>query len=130
MNTFVARFLLAICLFSFTPMKEFIKIPMLVSHYMQHAQDNPSLTIIDFLDLHYMHGIVLDEDYEEDMQLPFKVVDYTAFPFFILNECKEFPTPKSKIYFCVHTKINTANRFAFQDANYNNTFHPPKYISA
>lgn len=35
------------------------------------------MSVWEYLDLHYMHGIVYDEDFFQDMQLPFKCMQDT-----------------------------------------------------
>ena len=41
-------------------------------HYAEHQVEDKSISFIDFLDIHYMHGSPKDDDYDRDMQLPFK----------------------------------------------------------
>jgi hypothetical protein len=55
-----------------TEFYQFMKLPVFIVHYHQHLSENQSLNLLDFLDEHYGHGNVVDNDYEEDMKLPFK----------------------------------------------------------
>jgi hypothetical protein len=86
-------------LFSTTQFVELLKIPVLVEHFKEHRLENPSITLLRFLDIHYMHGCPIDNDYDRDMQLPFKVpthsvlatVSYTVpVPFRILLATVQF----------------------------------------
>ena len=63
-----------------------IKVPVLFFHYLEHLREDPNITFSGFLDMHYMHGIVYDEDYARDMQLPFKVIDSATISAFVVEE--------------------------------------------
>ncbi|MEX6690912.1 hypothetical protein QTN47_25610 [Danxiaibacter flavus] len=60
-------------LVSTSQLVELLKIPVLVEHFQEHQKENKSITILQFLDEHYMHGCPRDADYDRDMQLPFKL---------------------------------------------------------
>jgi hypothetical protein len=63
---------LSIYLFSVFQISEFIKLPLLVEHFVEHQREDPKLQLWDFLCMHYAHGEVKDADYDKDMRLPFK----------------------------------------------------------
>ena len=84
------------------------------------------MTIGDFFDMHYMHEIVFDEDYEQDMQLPFKVLDFILMPVFVLQNHKVFDIDKNDSTFITINKINTSYIFYLRDATLSGIFHPPK----
>jgi len=58
-----------------------LKLPVIFQHFQEHQRENKSITLLEFLDMHYMHGSPNDEDHDRDMQLPFKSSDdcITAF---------------------------------------------------
>ena len=72
MKVFQPRALLMIILLAGTPIGEFVKLPMLVYHMVSHFQEDPKWVLLNFFDMHYNRGLVMDEDYHQDMQLPFK----------------------------------------------------------
>ncbi|MFN8318823.1 MAG: hypothetical protein U0V54_05300 [Saprospiraceae bacterium] len=72
MKVFSAKALLMIILLAGTPIGEFVKLPMLVYHMVSHFQEDPKMSLAEFFDMHYNRGLVMDEDYHQDMQLPFK----------------------------------------------------------
>ncbi len=41
-------------------------------HFYEHQKEDTSISFLAFLDMHYMHGSPNDNDYDRDMQLPFK----------------------------------------------------------
>jgi hypothetical protein len=63
---------------SATQVRELLKLPVLFQHYLEHKQQNHSITFLAFLDIHYMHGSPRDADYDRDMQLPFKTCMYSS----------------------------------------------------
>ncbi|WP_299289222.1 hypothetical protein [uncultured Mucilaginibacter sp.] len=71
----LARFLLILFLLQSTELGEFLKFPLLLQHYGQHVRLHPGTTVIGFLKMHYFDKTVVDEDYAQDMQLPFKTLD-------------------------------------------------------
>lgn len=63
---------LCIYLFSTTEAYQLLKLPVVFQHYQEHKKESRSITFLEFLDMHYMHGSPRDADYARDMQLPFK----------------------------------------------------------
>jgi hypothetical protein len=126
MNTAVAKFLLFVCIFSFTPLKEILKAPVLFIHYNIHLGETPEMTIREFLDMHYMHGLVMDKDFEQDQQLPFKVVDFVNLPVFLVTDNKEITFPQ----ICPASSFISKMTFSFLcfkgDLFAGGIFHPPK----
>jgi hypothetical protein len=69
---FISIFFLTIYLFSTTEAVELLKLPVVFQHYHEHKMMDKDMTFLAFLDMHYMHGSPHDDDYDRDMQLPFK----------------------------------------------------------
>lgn len=55
-----------------TELHQFFKLPALLEHYRDHQRENPALSLLDFLKLHYTPHHPNDGDQREDEQLPFK----------------------------------------------------------
>ena len=72
MNKLIALFFLFGYFFASTEAKQLFKIPVIFQHFAEHLQENNHLSLLDFLDMHYMHGSPYDQDYDRDMKLPFK----------------------------------------------------------
>lgn len=53
-------------------MHQLLKLPVVFEHYAEHQLEDADIGFLEFLDMHYMHGSPQDDDYERDMQLPFK----------------------------------------------------------
>ncbi|MCX2493929.1 hypothetical protein OQX63_10625 [Pedobacter sp. PF22-3] len=74
MNKVVLLLLFPVLIFN-TSVREVIKAPQLVLHFLQHHQLNAEISFIDFLEMHYLGQDLDDNDDEEDMKLPFKKID-------------------------------------------------------
>ena len=72
MKKITAIIFLAIYLFSTTEAVQLLKLPVIFVHYKEHKNIDHTITFLQFLDIHYMHGSPRDADYDRDMQLPFK----------------------------------------------------------
>lgn len=68
----IAHLFLLIFLMQMTQLGEFARLPLLVEHYRQHKHLHPETTIYGFFKMHYLDKTVVDADYAQDMQLPFK----------------------------------------------------------
>lgn len=64
--------LLLIYTVSYTEVGEFCKAGAFVDHYFEHKQQNQTLTVLEFIQLHYTLDTKKDSDYAKDKQLPFK----------------------------------------------------------
>jgi hypothetical protein len=71
----VAKFLLFIFLAQSTQFGEVLKAPLLVAHFIQHKHLYPETTVYGFIKMHYFDKTVIDADYAQDMQLPFKTIN-------------------------------------------------------
>jgi hypothetical protein len=125
MRKMVAIFFLSVYLTAFTPFKEVWKLPVLIEHFMEHRAQDPSISILAFLDMHYMHGSPHDADYDRDMQLPFKMVSHTSLITFAI--------PSSPIHFqtapplyCKKEKPLLYNSTAYSFNFHNSIWQPPR----
>ncbi|SPZ92425.1 Uncharacterised protein [Sphingobacterium multivorum] len=109
---FIALFrmkkLLAICFLtiyiaSATEISQLLRFPLLIEHYFEHKVKNPSLSVVDFLNVHYsgyhLENHPHDDDYEKDQKLPFMMhtTHTTLFlcaPKLLLSKLKIDPYPK------------------------------------
>ncbi|ARS38326.1 hypothetical protein CA265_00925 [Sphingobacteriaceae bacterium GW460-11-11-14-LB5] len=71
----VILFLLFPILIFNTSVREVIKAPQLIVHFIQHHDIDAQISFIDFLQMHYFGQDLNDNDEEEDMKLPFKKID-------------------------------------------------------
>jgi len=74
MNRIRAIILLIAFISSTTTFRELLRLPHLVAHFYKHKAEKPETTLMEFFVLHYANGNLVDEDYEQDMKLPFKTI--------------------------------------------------------
>lgn len=72
MQRMLAIFLLTVYMVSTTEAYQLLKLPALVVHFIQHAQEDPELDVVNFLRMHYAEKQGMTIDWKQDMQLPFK----------------------------------------------------------
>lgn len=106
MQRFVIISLLCTFIAIQTPLHEVLKFPLLVSHFLEHKEEDHSMSLLKFLHIHYTQKTVVDADYDKDMQLPFK--DCSTPIFFTLSTLSNkyqipihLPAPESKKLFSV-----------------------------
>ncbi len=110
-----------------TPLKELLKLPLLIEHYTKHKAENKSIGFIDFLKMHYFNGDPKDADYDEDMKLPFKTIsnDFATIVFSTPNTVS-IDVPKQIFIQTSQPKFGhqTLN---FSSANLNSIWQPPRF---
>ena len=102
---YIAILFIGIHLFTSTELHQLAKLPVFISHYFEHQTQNPQLSLLEFVALHYFNGDVHDEDYAEDMKLPFKqtciehaLVYVPLFQSISITKSIEIPTQVSWFY--------------------------------
>ena len=71
MKKLIAIFFLSVILLGTTELYQVLKVPALISHYFEHAEED-NYSFIEFLKIHYNKAFDLDKDWKKDMKLPFK----------------------------------------------------------
>jgi len=69
---FITISLLALYLFCATEACQLLKLPVLISHFLEHQKINKSISFVEYLDLHYDNN---PDTQEHQEGLPFKSVD-------------------------------------------------------
>jgi hypothetical protein len=112
----IAILFLSVYLLSSTQLKEFLKLPVLIEHFIEHKQKDTSICFLEFLCMHYAHGNVKDADYEKDMKLPFKSLEnsLSSVSFYL-------PASNFKQDFLIHLKEGK-QQFPLYNSNYPSTF--------
>jgi hypothetical protein len=123
----IALFFLFAYLFSTTHTIEFLKIPILLSHYKEHKGENKNLSFFDFLVIHYGNGFPKDADFDKDMKLPFKSIPSSntfSVAFFATSDffCKE----KQQDYFKFNKNLFFEYRFNYSCLFLNTIWQPPR----
>jgi hypothetical protein len=115
----VAILFLLMYLFTATEIRQFFKLDSFIAHYYEHKAEDPALTFLEFLDIHYGHGNVIDDDYAKDMKLPFKT---TASDFSTVQIAHSFNLSFST--------IKIANYKSSTESIIKEVFLTPSYLSS
>ena len=123
----IAVYLLLICYLStFTEVRQLIKFPNLIEHYIAHKNADKNLTLTEFFIIHYVDEQVMDSDYKQDMQLPFKTHEFSP-SCIVLNVPPELP---SLTIYRIAVFVNSSPVFAYSEKLYPSVFgkiwQPPK----
>jgi hypothetical protein len=123
----VAIFFLSIYMLSFSELHQFLRMPVLIQHFVEHRHHDPSISLLSFLSQHYIHQDVKDADYQRDKQLPFRhtecCVTYTT----ICCEC-----PVNTVLELPVRTLETKNEFILHDEDNHSLlavadiFQPPR----
>lgn len=72
MKRTAAIFLMSLYLISTTECYQLLKLPAFIVHFIRHSNEDPNTTLSSFIKMHYAEEMVYDDDWQQDMQLPFK----------------------------------------------------------
>ena len=79
--------LLGIHMITFMEFHQFLRIPLLVQHFSVHQAKDPSITVAAFLKQHYLTAFDMDDDYEQNRELPFRQTDCCVMTTTVSCEC-------------------------------------------
>ena len=63
---------------NFTEVRQLVKLPNLLEHYITHKLLNENMSMYAFFKMHYLDEQIVDSDYQQDLQLPFKTHDLSS----------------------------------------------------
>jgi hypothetical protein len=66
---------ISIYMLAFAEFHQLLRVPFLIQHYQFHQQADPGISFVKFLNMHYLGPIIVDDDFTQDQQLPFRDVD-------------------------------------------------------
>lgn len=93
-----------------TEASELLKLGYFVDHFIEHNKAS-NISLLEFIDIHYVKATIIDDDYSEDQKLPFKCH----------NDCKVQITQIDKFQkaeYCIETPYIIRN-------NGFSTYHSP-----
>lgn len=109
-----------------TEMDQVLRLPLLVKHYLQHKAESPGITMYAFFKMHYIDPQPFDDDYQQDMQLPFKRIDVRCIPQpSILPEIVASVIPRTVFYVPHYILYNEQH---MPDWQLNGIFRPPQRL--
>ena len=125
MRKCISILFLFVYLTAYTPFREVWKLPVLAEHFMEHQAEDPFISVLAFLDMHYMHDSPYDADYARDMQLPFKMVSHASLSVFVIPSPPVFFPTALPVYNKKEKPI-LYNSPAYSLNYYNSIWQPPR----
>lgn len=92
---------------------------------MEHKQADKTLTLLQFLNMHYAQENPKDADYEKDMKLPFKTLNTTNTPIVAVFQI-ETPILKNKYILKNNDETIVYNSSFLVSSYLSNIWNPPK----
>lgn len=111
---------------SFSEVRQVVKLPKLVEHYVSHKMANHEMSLYKFIKIHYIDEQIVDSDYNQDMKLPFKTYDFSS-PIITLN----IPPEKATVNLQRHLVfVDASSNFSYSEKHYPSIilkiWEPPK----
>src|SRR5690242_1084004 len=120
MKSVVTIFLLVPMVLVQTPVGQFLKLPMLIEHFMNH-QRRDNVSLIGFLEDHYSPDHA-DADLPEDQELPFRSITFYSMGYAIVPGIIK---PSVSVTLYADKKVTFPESHTGQQ-HIDNIFHPPK----
>jgi hypothetical protein len=113
---------------SATETYQLLKMPLLVQHFIKHKAENPETTLFAFLEMHYAQPQTFDDDWQQDMQLPFKIhhVEFHNLPVICIS-APVHDTRAPERLLPTHEPIVLSD-VAFNSCYSGKIFQPPRYL--
>jgi len=108
-----------------TELYQLLKLPYLVTHYQHHREEDRSMSLVDFLRIHYLDNHPADNDDQEDNQLPFKSDGTIGHPEPATPLAKELQEKCSFPYSCNKNTIHPEGMLLHRAFS---VFHPPRFV--
>lgn len=125
----MAIFFLSIYLVSTTELCELLKMPILIEHFLEYKQQDPEYSLVSFLLVHYSNHLEdhpHDEDYEQDIKLPF-MVHSDVLSFCFVNTPAPYFELKARS-FVQQTAKKMLQDDSFREHNFSSfIWQPPKF---
>ena len=118
---------ISVYIFSSTELNQLLKLPILYEHFQEHHQENNSLSMVDFIAMHYSCNDQSKSDQDEDMKLPFKSPDgcFSASIIAFIPQPIEFV---KKVVFIEKEPINNYSYKEFSSSYLSTIWQPPKLV--
>lgn len=125
MRNILVLLMLSFYLYSTTEFVQLLKVPVLISHFIEHKEDNANMSFLDYI-IHHYGGHEMDADWETDMKLPFMTQSDLLFvtavppgkPNDLLGKTIGLEQPKNTNY---HQEDNIPNSYL------SSIWQPPKF---
>ena len=125
MRKLLTFFVLIAYLSSFSEFGQLFKLPQLVKHFKEHQLVQPSLQVLQFLQMHYTGIFEVDDDYQQDQKLPFRTTVCQAHVVLICDAPLQMNAPLPPVYL-LEKNFELNNDPACSMFGYYDIFQPPR----
>ena len=125
MKKVITILFVSIYLFSSTELNQLLKLPVLHEHFKEHHAEDNSLSMMDFILMHYSSNDVNKSDQDEDMKLPFKSPD-SCFSASIIAYISQPIGFTEKLVFFTKEPLNNYTYKEFSSSYLSSIWQPPK----
>lgn len=127
MKKIIAIFFLSIYFLSTTQLSQFLKVPLLVKHYVEHKEDTPNMSLVDFLVMHYQqpNSHSHSKESHQSHKLPFVNFSNVLVLMCISPQAIQFDLQKKFLISQKKCKITFYNQFA-ESAYLSAIWQPPR----
>lgn len=115
---------LSVLVFRTSLISEVLKVNEFIEHFIEHRQQNEDFSIVDFIKIHYIDKQVFDDDYAQDMSLPFKTSSVQFSIPLEITEKIEFSLPLSTCLNC--NKITLQSDLILSESFVGGIWQPPR----
>lgn len=126
MKKYIIYFLICTYLFSSSEVRQMLKLPNLIEHYISHKIVDSGTSLYSFLKMHYVDEQFRDKDYQQDMKLPFKTHDFSVNVFSFIFPPKNLEFNFEHIALDIDQKQNFVYSEHFFPSVFQKIWLPPK----
>lgn len=127
MKAGISKFLIIIYLFSATEFSQLLKLPVLVSHFIEHQKLDPLMDFSEFLYHHYAIDHADDGDAATDNKLPFKTHDHCCSFVFPISIHQSIQLSQLKIVFLEKKNAFFSSSSNIISAYLSTIWQPPQF---
>ena len=131
MKKLLALFFLSFYLLSTTELAQLLKVPVLVVHFLEHKDHDHTISFVDFIGHHYKGDHLLDhpldDDYEQDIKLPFMVHSSVLSVDFVVTNPLRFEAKKRKVPIVNRLKTRPTDDSLIEFNFQSSIWQPPKF---
>ncbi len=126
MKAVFIRFVIVFTMLNMVTLDQFAKLPLFFTHFIEHSKKDHSITLTDFLRMHYTGKDINDNDDEKDKQLPFKNINAQSIQHQYMPVARfEFEPLKTAYFPPKEVKMSGHREYILQGAS-TDLFRPPR----
>lgn len=124
MKKWVTYLILVLYISTSTQLSQLYKLPVFISHFIEHSKDGNFFDEMKFFIVHHYGGHEMDEDWETDQKLPFMKIEIAHIDLSVLPKISfQIPFITKEI---IQTKTHFYRESQLHSHYLNSIWQPPK----